>query len=222
MENKFLILIIVVVLAIGGISGFLLGHEDSGGNQNNTILNGSNINGNNNQSKNITVVNETVVNVTVINKTIINKTHPIHIHNNTTKGFAIAILSGPKKAFEKDKVQLTWTIKNHYNKKITNVVAYDEYKSHNFGTLEPGETKIYSHTIKLPSIQDVMDYIGKDDYPNHVDFYIPGLTVNYNVDGGKHTIHSNSIEIRLDVLYKDVNNDKNNNDSDNNEDTEYM
>ena len=130
MKNKFLILIIVIVIATLGISAFLSTHTPK------TITKLSNNHANNNDN-NTSKNTETRQNHSVV-----------------------ATLEGPESANEGDNIQITWKITNNLNVPITDVYGIDQNENFDFGQINSGETKTYSFSMYVPSLKDIKEDFG--------------------------------------------------------------
>lgn len=184
MKNKFIALIIVIIIAIVGVSAFLLVQDNTISN-NNGIDNGTNM-GNNTTNNN--VINNTT------NKNI-------HSGNTNHKGITdqngvTASLNGPKSSSQGKTVKLTWKITNNANTSITNVRAVDQSNSHNFGTIAPGESKTYTATLYIPTLAQVEEDFGQGSTISNP-FYIGGYSVSYNLNGENFQFNANPININL-------------------------
>ena len=130
MNSKFLVLNIIIIIAICGVSAFLLTQD-------------YNINENENKT-----TNKTVNNITN-NKTIPsdNTTH----NGITDKNGVTASLNGPKALAKGKAITLIWKITNNGNETINNVEAIDQSNSNNFGAIAPNESKIFFNTLPIHS-----------------------------------------------------------------------
>jgi len=128
----------------------------------------------------------------------VNKNNNNTTINSTTSQnkSVVAVLEGPKSAEEGDNIQIVWKITNNLNVPITNVQGIDQNEDHNFGQINPGETKTYSFLLYIPSLKDITDDFGLDATLSNP-FYIGGFNVKYFVNGVEHNINSNSLEIVL-------------------------
>lgn len=123
--------------------------------------------------------------------------------NNTTNNSmlsqnnsVVATLEGPKTAKEGDNIQIVWKITNNLNVPITNVQGSDQNKNHDFGQINPGETKTYSFSLLIPSSSVIQEDFGPNATIENP-FFIGGFNVKYVVNGIEHSINSNSIEVKL-------------------------
>ena len=129
----------------------------------------------------------------LINNSKINTTNYLETKENLS---VVAILEGPKSVKENEDIKITWKITNNLNVPITNVFGSDQNENHDFGQINPGETKIYSFSIFVPSLFDIKDDFGLNETISEP-FYIGGFNVKYFVNGIEKSITSNSIEIEL-------------------------
>jgi len=176
MQNKFIALIIIIVIAICGISAFLL-------TQSNEVNN--------------------IANNTISNQTMDNVTNSKNINNSTTtfngdtdENNITASLNGPKYSSEGNTVNLKWKITNNGNDTITNVIAEDQSSSHNFGSLAPGESKTYSVSMNIPTLAQLREDFGPDATISNP-FSIGGYSITYMLNGEQFQFNSNSLEIKL-------------------------
>lgn len=184
MNNKFIALIIILIIAIGGISAFLL-TQDSTISNNNTTNNGTNT-GNNTINNNVT------------NNTN-NKSIPSGNTNHkgvTDQNGVTASLNGPKNSAEGKAVKLTWKITNNGNESITNVQAVDQSDSHNFGTIAAGASKTFTTTLNIPTLAQVEQNFGPGSTISNP-FFIGGYSVTYNLNGESFQFNANSLKIKL-------------------------
>ena len=167
MNEKFIALLVVIVIAIVGVSAFLLTQDLS----NNSNGNDSNQTNGNNNTK---------------------------INNNTNKTnvSVSAVLSGPEIAKEGDTISLIWTVTNNGNVNITNVRGIDQNEDHDFGTINPGQTKTHTFNVPIPIYKDVAQDFQKTSTVSDP-FFIGGFGLSYTANGQRFTIQSNSIEILL-------------------------
>jgi|GEM_PF-576321 len=118
-------------------------------------------------------------------------------HSNTSQNNSVvAILEGPKSIKEGEEIQLSWKITNNLNVPIYNVNGFDQNDFHDFGQINPGETKTYSFSIFLPSLDDIKNDFGLNTTLSDP-FYFGGFNVKYIVDGKEFKTTSNSLEIKL-------------------------
>ncbi|BBL61980.1 hypothetical protein MARBORIA2_01820 [Methanobrevibacter arboriphilus] len=178
MQNKFIALIIVIIIAICGVSAFLLTQ------------------GTDNEVNNITdnsSSNKTVNNVT--NNTNINNGNT-NFNGNTDENDITASLNGPKYSAEGKTVNLIWKITNNGNTTINNILAEDQSSSNNFGSLAPGESKTYSVSLNIPTLAQVKEDFGSDATVSNP-FSIGGYSITYVLNGEQFQFNSNSLEIKL-------------------------
>jgi len=169
MNGKIIALIVIIVLAIVGVSAFFMLQTPT---TNSTDLNQTN-NTNNNTNVNIT-----------------NKT------NKTNITSVSAVLSGPSSSSEGSTITLTWKVTNNGNTDITNVTAGDQNENYDFGTIKAGETKIHTFTIRIPTTEGVKIDFGENATVSNP-FYIGGFGLSYTVNGQVTTTNSNAISITL-------------------------
>lgn len=178
MQNKFIALLIVIIIAVCGVSAFLLTQNNNTENNNITDNNGSNDNINNTmKNKNMNLGNT-------------------NFKGNTDENGIIASLNGPLYSSEGKTINLTWKITNNGNDTINNVSAEDQSSSHNFGTLAPGESKIYSVSLNIPTLAQVKEDFGPDATVSNP-FSIGGYSISYLLNGEEFQFNSNSIDIKL-------------------------
>jgi len=182
MNNKFIALIIIVIIAICGVSAFLLTQDRT---VSNSTDNGTNI-GNN-------TINNTVKNDTI------NKTVPSG--NTDHKGITdqngvTASLNGPKYSAEGKSFTITCKITNNANESITDVQGADQLFSHNFGTIGPGESKTFTTTVHIPTVAQLEADFGPGASISNP-FSIGGYAVTYTLNGENFQFNSNSLEIKL-------------------------
>lgn len=184
MNNKFIALIIVIIIAICGVSAFLLTQDHT---TNNGVDNGTNT-GNN-------TANNTVNNNNHTN----NKTIPSGNTNHkgiTDQNGVTASLNGPMYSAEGKSVKITCKITNNANETITNVNGADQLFSHNFGTIAPGESKTFTTTVHIPTAAQLEADFGPGASISNP-FYIGGYSVTYDLNGENFQFNSNALEIKL-------------------------
>lgn len=178
MNNRFIALIIVIVVAICGMSAFLLTQETAVDN-----------NGTNNN----------VTNTTVNNTTSNNGSTPTGNTNHkgvTDQNGVTASLNGPKSSSEGKTVQLTWKITNGGNETISEVSAIDQSNSQEFGSIAPGESKSVTFSLNIPTVNGLEQDFGPGASISNP-FYIGGYSVTYNLNGTQFQFNANALEINL-------------------------
>lgn len=187
MNNKFIALIIVIIIAICGVSAFLLTQDHT---TNNGVDNGTNT-GNN-------TANNTVNN----NNNTNNKTIPSENTNHkgvTDQNGVTASLNGPKYSAEGKSVKVTCKITNNANESINNVEILSQLITYNFGTIASGESKTYTTTLQIPTKASLIEDFDVDPseavVPNPFSF--GSYLVNYNLNGESFQLHSNEFKISL-------------------------
>ncbi|MBZ9570154.1 hypothetical protein KQY27_01120 [Methanobrevibacter sp. TMH8] len=181
MNNKFIALIIVIIIAVCGVSAFLLTQDNI----------------NNNGSSNGTMAGNNTGNNTMGNNT----TNVIPSGNTNNKGVTdqngvIASLNGPKYSAQGKTVNLVWKITNNGSETIQNVQAQDQSNSHDFGNIAPGESKTFTASLNIPTLAQVKQDFGPDATIANP-FSIGGFSVTYSLNGENFQFNSNSLDIRL-------------------------
>lgn len=166
MNKKFIALIAIIIIAIIGISLALSNHEPTQDAAN--------------------------------SKTSNHITNNIHknVNNNTSADSVIAILEGPKSAEAGTYVTIIWNVTNNKDAKITNVQGLDQNEDHNFGDINPGETKTHTFQLYIPTEEDIKEDFG-DGAEITNPFYIGGFSLTYSLNGQEIQINSNPISINL-------------------------
>jgi len=182
MENKFIALIIIIIIAICGVSAFLLTQDND------------NINKGNNTGNNTT-------NGTVNNNTP-NKTIPSGNTDHkgvTDKNRVTASFNGPKYSAEGKTVTVTCKITNNGNESINNVEIGSQLITHSFGTIGPGETKTYTTTLQIPTTAGLIEDFDLDPKDAIVSnpFSFSSYSVTYDLNGENFQFNSNELLIRL-------------------------
>lgn len=178
MKNKFIALIIVFIIAICGISAFLLTQETDVGNNN----------GVNNSSNNS-------VNNTTTNKSSAPTGNTNH-KGVTDQNRVTASLNGPKSSSAGKTVQLTWKITNNGNESISAVSAVDQSDYNEFGNIAPGESKSFTVSLNIPTLESVRQDFGPDATISNP-YYIDGYSIRYDLNGTEFQFNSNALEIKL-------------------------
>ena len=189
---KWFIILIVLLLAIVGISAFLFAQSDNNLNNvtNNISDNGSNINiSNSNNSSNINISSNFTKNDVVFT----------NHKGKTDKNNVTVIANCQKTAYQGTNASIIWKIINNGNKTIENVVASDQSAHHEFGSIKPGETKVYNFTTYIPTNEDLeLDFGAKDgQWPGPL--WWGGFGVTYKINGEKFSTNANSMEINVKV-----------------------
>jgi len=183
MENKFIALIIIIIIAICGVSAFLLTQD---------FIFNNNVNG--------TVGNNTTNN-TGNNTT--NKTIPSGNTDHkgiTDKNRVTASFNGPKYSAEGKWVTVTCKITNNGNESITNVEAGSQLITHNFGTIGPGESKTFTTNLQIPTTAGLIEDFDLDPNDGPIisnPFSLSSYSVTYNLNGETFQFNSNELLIRL-------------------------
>ena len=178
MNNKFLILIIVSIIAICGVSAFLLTNPTLDNRNNENVTNNTKF-----PSSNI-----------IHNKTLHSD---ITNHNGIVDENGIAAsLNGPKQVSYGKSVTIIWKVVNNAKDSITNVEAMDQLNSHNFGTITPGESKTFANTLYVPTLAETEQSFGSGSTISNP-FYIGGFSVTYNLNGENFQFNANPLEIQL-------------------------
>ena len=182
MGNKFIVAVIILIIAVFGVSAYLIMNPDSqllnkltgdiGDNMNNNSINLSN-NGTNASDK----VNSTTNSSNSSNGT----------NGTNTSGGGVSISasqSGPSSASEGSSVSITWTVKNNGNVAISNVKGVDQSNSHTFGTIKPGESKSTTYSLYIPTNSEIAaDFSSGNDNVSVTSesnsFYIGGYYLTY-------------------------------------------
>ena len=117
---------------------------------------------------------------------------------NVTKAIdVVAVQKGPETARKGMNVTIQYEVTNKGNETVYNTQIDSQNFAQAVGTLKPGETKKYNGSLYIPTDAEVQ----QDFDPNATvsnPFFIGGFSVTFNDGkGSKHSILSNSIEIRL-------------------------
>lgn len=198
MGNKFIIAIIILIIAVFGVSAYLIMNPenqlldkitgDNFGDDMNNSVNISN-NGTNSSNKNSTAMNGT--------NTSNNNS------NNPEKSVSVsATQSGPSSASEGSSVSITWTVKNNGKVAISNVKGVDQSNSHSFGTIKPGESKSTTYSLYIPTDAEIAADFGSGNDNVSVttesnSFDIGGYYLTYSANGHSYSLNSNSVKIAL-------------------------
>jgi len=159
MKNKFLVLIVVLLIATLGLSVFL------------TMQNPK----------------------TTTKLSMDNGTNNSRISQN---GSVVAKLEGPESTREGSSIQLIWKVTNNLDVPITDVQGIDQNEFHNFGQIDPGETKTYSLSMEIPPLKVVKSDFGLNTACSDP-IHISGFNVKYFVNGVEFDTSSNSFESNL-------------------------
>jgi len=131
-----------------------------------------------------------------------NQTQPnTTVHNNTTNTTkavdVAAVLKGPETAKKGMNVTIQYEVTNKGTENVTNVKIVSQGVQQDMGTLKPGETKTFITQMYIPTDAEVQQDFGPNATVSNP-FFIGGFSVSFNDTGSKkHTVNSNSIQIKL-------------------------
>lgn len=119
---------------------------------------------------------------------------------NTSTAKAIDVVAnqtGPSTAKKGDNVTITYQVVNNGNEAVYNVKISSQDFEQTVGTLNPGETRTFTHKLHIPTDQEVQqDFKSNSTVSNP--FYIGGFSVSFSdTAGAKHSVLSNSLSINL-------------------------
>ncbi|MEL7670991.1 CARDB domain-containing protein [Methanobacterium sp.] len=120
--------------------------------------------------------------------------------SNTSSAKAVDVVatqSGPKTAKKGDNVTITYKVTNNGNEQVADVKISSQDFEQTIGTLNPGETRTFTHQIHIPTDKEVQQDFGANATVSNP-FYIGGFSVSFtDTSGAKHSVLSNSININL-------------------------
>lgn len=109
----------------------------------------------------------------------------------------VATQTGPAEAKKGEYVTINYTITNKGSQPVYNVELLDQDFSQTLGTINPGESKNYSHNFYIPTDEQVKGDFGTNATVDNP-LFIGGVGVSFNTaNGSKYSINANSIEIKL-------------------------
>ncbi len=117
---------------------------------------------------------------------------------NTTKAVDVAaVLKGPETAKKGMKVTIQYIVTNKGSENVTDVEIISQGVTQTLGTLKPGETKSFVTQLYIPTDAEVQQDFGPNATVSNP-YFIGSFSVSFNDTGGKkHTVNSNSIQIKL-------------------------
>ncbi len=132
------------------------------------------------------------------NATVQNNTTQAQNNTNVTKAVdVVAVQKGPETAKKGMNVTIQYEVTNKGNETVYNVQIDSQDFEKALGTLKPGETRKGDTTIYIPTDAEVQEDFGPNATVSNP-FFIGGFSVKFNdAKGSKHTVLSNSIEIKL-------------------------
>lgn len=109
----------------------------------------------------------------------------------------VATQSGPTTAKKGDDITITYKVTNNGNEQVADVKISSQDFEQTIGTLNPGETRTFTHQVHIPTDKEVQQDFGANATVSNP-FYIGGFSVSFtDTSGAKHSVLSNSISINL-------------------------
>jgi len=182
MNKKYLGIILLLVIAISGVSAFLITQSPNENNNNNT------------NSTNITK-NESNITKNIIKNDIEFTNHK----GKTDKNNVTVTANCQKNAYQGTNATIIWKVTNNGNETIKNVEAGDQDGYHKFGNIAPSESKTYNFTTYIPTNNDLKtDFdMEKGQWPGPL--WIGGFSINYSINGEEFSAGANPMEINVKV-----------------------
>ncbi len=117
---------------------------------------------------------------------------------STVKAFNVkATMTGPSTAQKGSNVAINCSIVNKGSMPVKNVIAHSQDFDKNLGTIEAGQTKSFPWNVHIPTDKEVQADFGANATVSNP-FHIGGFSVTCtDSNGAKHTITSNSLNIKL-------------------------
>jgi len=192
--KRFIIGLIILFLAIVGISAFLFTQSEDINNSNNVTTNSSTINNSIgiNSANNSSANNSSNINSNSSNDIVFTN------HKGKTDKNKVTVTANCQKtAYQGTNASIIWKVTNNGNETIKNVVASSQIEVYNFGNIKPGETKIHEFTSYIPTNKDLeIDFDMKGgQWPGPLSSF--GFSVDYSINGKNFSFRSN--ECGLDV-----------------------
>lgn len=131
-----------------------------------------------------------------------NQTTQLNTSNTTETPTVKAVdvtakMTGPSTAKKGSSVTINCVVTNKGSKSVKNVMAHTQGSVQDLGTLNAGQTKNFNWNVYIPTDEEVKQDFG-DNATVSNPFYIGGFAVTFtDSNGSKHTINSNSLEIKL-------------------------
>jgi hypothetical protein len=108
-----------------------------------------------------------------------------------------AKMTGPSTAKKGTTVTLNCSVNNKGSTTIKNVLTHSQESDNNLGTINAGQTKNFTMKVYIPTDKEVQEDFGANATVSNP-FGIGGFAVTFtDSNGSKHTINSNSLEIKL-------------------------
>lgn len=171
MKKNTIFVILLIIIAIGGVTSLVLLNTNSIDNSNT----------NKSLSNNSTNISQNINNNS-------------HNNNHNSRGNIIVTQEGPSSASYNSEVTIKWTVTNKGSYPITEVKGTSQSLNYDFGTIAPGESKSTNLKLFIPD-PSYIDGNGSD--PVAEDYYIGGFSLNYKLNGQSYQINSNSITIAI-------------------------
>nr|WP_281774805.1 hypothetical protein [Methanobacterium formicicum] len=131
-----------------------------------------------------------------------NQTTPVN-NSSTTNTSTVkevdvsAKMTGPATATKGSTVTINCSVTNKGSKPVQNVLAHSQDFDKNLGTINAGQTKTFTWNMYIPTDKQVQEDFGTNATVSNP-FSIGGFAVTFtDNNGSKHTINSNSLEIKL-------------------------
>jgi len=127
-----------------------------------------------------------------------NSTNITNTSSETVNIIVVANQTGPATAKKGENVTINYIVSNKGNSDVFDVIIRSQGFEKKIGTLKPNETKEFKEKFRIPTEEEVKEDFGPDAKISNP-FFIGGFGVTFtDLNGNKHTITSNSLEIKLE------------------------
>ncbi|KZX16433.1 hypothetical protein MBCUT_08190 [Methanobrevibacter cuticularis] len=179
MNKKFIVLVFVLILIVGVISVSLWNYQPSTDNVDSDVLENTSQSTSNNSTNTRNGLNDQFTN-----------------HNGVTdKNNVQFSLNGPKSVSQGTNIGLKIKITNNGDSPITNVESTWRGGNHDFGTINPGESKEFTTNSYVISNNNIMADFGSDSVLSNEPLFLGGFGLKYLINGVEYNSRSNSLEI---------------------------
>ncbi|MDD3984338.1 MAG: hypothetical protein PHY59_00200 [Methanobacterium sp.] len=125
-----------------------------------------------------------------------NNTNITNTSSETINIIVVANQTGPATAKKGENVTINYIVSNKGNSDVFDVIVRSQGFEKKIGTLKPNETKEFQEKYRIPTDEEVKEDFGSNSMSDT--FFIGGFGVSFtDLNGNKHRITSNSLEIKL-------------------------
>ncbi|MDR2967482.1 MAG: DUF5067 domain-containing protein [Methanobacteriaceae archaeon] len=172
MNKIFIGVILLFVLTIVGISAFLL-VQDTG---------------------------DDIINITDNSTNVSEDDIDFTNHNGVTDENNVTVTANCQKtAYQGTYAVIIWKVTNNGNKTIKNVKALDQLGFHDFGEIEPSQSKTYRFTTYIPTNKDLQVDFGVENGQWPGPLWIGGFALSYSIDNETFNTNANQMQIQVKI-----------------------